>query len=160
MKTRPCWIPPLRCPFVSVPPPKPWLLASKFKCSSALHGGVRAGTWAFTGRSEWWRRGAGPCHRGSAHASSRRYWHGGQRHCLYGAPVTRAQILQALQALWRSLVAHVEPQWLVGLAVVHDGLFVSIEGQRAQLVGDLLEETQVARRNVGAGGRREERREG
>lgn len=138
------------------PPPdrgKPWLLASKLECSGALHGGVRADAGAFAGRSEGRWRGAGPWNRGSAYASSGGCWHGGQRHCLYSAPVAWAQVLQALQALRRSLVAHVEPQRLVGLAVVHDGLFVSVEGQCAQLVGDLLGETEVARRKGVAGGR-------
>lgn len=169
MKTRPCWISPSSaaplCPchsHILRPPPdrsKPWLLASKLKCSGALHGGVRAGAGAFAGRSEGWRRGAGPWHRGSAYASNRGCWHRGQRHCLYGAPVARAQVLQALQALRRSLVAHVEPQRLVGLAVVHDGLFVSVEGQRAQLVGDLHGETWGAQRKV-AGGKGETERKG
>lgn len=151
----------LRCSFMSMsyilrPPPdrsKSCLLASKLECSGALHGGVRANAGAFARRSEGWRRGAGPWHRSSAYASSRRCWHGGQCHCLYGAPVAWAQVLQALQALRRSLVAHVEPQRLVGLAVVHDRLFVSVEGQRSQLVGDLLGETEGARRKGGAGGR-------
>lgn len=126
---------------------KPLLLASKLECSGALHGGVRAGGRAFTWWSEGRRRGAG--HRDSAQASCWGCWHGGQCHCLYGAPVARAQALQALQALRRSLVAHVEPQWLVGLTVVHNRLFVSVKGQRAQLVGDLLERQKWSGGKVG-----------
>lgn len=115
------------------------MLASKFECSGALGGGERATAGAFTRWSEGRWRGARPWHRGTY---AGRCGHSRQRHCLYGAPIARPQVLQALQALRRSLVAHVEPQWLMSLAVVHDRLLISVEGQRAQLVGDLFRKTE------------------
>lgn len=114
-------------------------LASKFECAGALGGRKRAAAGTFSRWSEgWWRR-ARPWH-GGTYAGSR--GHGRQRHCLYSAPITRPQVLQALQALWGSLIAHVEPQGLMGLAVVYDRLFIAVEGQRTQLVGDLFRWTE------------------
>ncbi len=55
-------------------------------------------------------------------------------HSLDGAPLTGGKLLQALR---RPLVAHVEPQGLMSLAVVHYGLLVPVEGQSAHLVRDL-----------------------
>ena len=114
-----------------------WLvpLASKFECAGALDGGIGNADGTFALWSEGWRRRARPWHRGT-HCGS--WGHGRQRHCLYSAPITWPQVLQPLQALWGSLVTHVEPQGLMGLAVVYDGLFIAVEGQRTQLVGDLF----------------------
>lgn len=122
------------------------LLASEFECASALGGRKRATAGTFSRWSEgWWRR-ARPWHRGTYAGTGR---HGRQRHCLYGAPIARSQVLQTLQALWRTFIAHVEPQWLMGLAVVHNRLFIAIEGQCTQLMGDLFRERERERRRSG-----------
>lgn len=110
-------------------------LASKFERAGALD--IRKGT---AGTFGWWserrwRRRARPWPRGNYAGS---WGHGGQRNCLYSAPITWPQVLQALQALWGSLVAHVEPQGLMGLAVIYNRLFIAIEGQRTHLVGNLF----------------------
>lgn len=58
-------------------------------------------------------------------------------HSLDGAPLAGGKLLQPLQALGGTIVAHVEPQGLMRLAVVHYGLLVPVEGQSAHLVRDL-----------------------
>lgn len=150
MKTRPHWItssaaPSLQChhyPEVLAPPltTRLGLLASKFERAGALDGSKRTSAGPFSRWSEGRRWRARPWHRG-AYAGC--CGNGRQRHCLYSAPIAWPQVLQALQALQalrRSLVAHVEPQRLMGLAVVHDRLLIAVERQRAQLVGDLFRE--------------------
>lgn len=63
--------------------------------------------------------------------------HGRKGHSLDGAPLTGGKLLQALQALRGTLIAHVEPQGLMRLAVVHNGLLVPVEGQSAHLMRNL-----------------------
>lgn len=75
--------------------------------------------------------------------------HRRQCHRLHSAPIARPQVLQTLQALRRSFIAHVEPQRLMGLAVVYDRLFIAVEGQRTQLVRDLFTDTEYRRRQKG-----------
>lgn len=108
-------------------PPTWGLLAFKFERTSALGLRERSATGSFSGWSEgrWWRTRTRHC---SAYAGA--WGHSRQCDCLYSTPITRSQFLQPLQALWRSLVAHVEPQRLMGLAVVYNRLFVAVEGQR------------------------------
>lgn len=114
---------------------QPDSLASKFERASALGGRKRttAGNFSLWYEGGW--RGAGPWHRG-AYAGSR--GHSRQGHCLYCAPIAWPQVFESLQALRWAFVAHVEPQGLVGLAVVYNRLLVAIEGQRTHLVGDLI----------------------
>lgn len=76
-------------------------------------------------------RGAGP--RGGRVEGG----YGGKGHSLDGAPLARGELVQPLHALRGTLVAHVQPQGLMGLAVVHYGLLVPVEGQRAHLVRHL-----------------------
>lgn len=149
LKTRPHWItsspaPSFQChgeseALAPLPTIRLGLLASKFQCASALGRRKRTAAGTFSRWSEGrWRR-ARPWHRGTYAGS---WGHGRQSHCLYSAPITRSQVLQALQALWGSLIAHVEPQGLMGLAVVYNRLFIAVEGQRTQLVGDLFRQTE------------------
>lgn len=145
METRSHWItssaaPPVHCYCYSEAlallwPPMRSLLASKFQRASALRGRVRSGTGYFSRWSEgrWWR--TRPRH-GGTYAGT--WGHSGKRNCLQSTPVTWSQVLQPLQALRRSLVAHVKPQRLMGLAVVYNRLLVAVEGQRAQLVRNLF----------------------
>lgn len=145
METRSHWItssaaPPVHCYCYSAAlallcPPMRSLLASKFQRASTLRGRVRSATGHVSRWSEGRRWRTRPRH-GSTYAGT--WGHSGKCNCLYSTPVTWSQVLQPLQALRRSLVAHVKPQRLMGLAVVHNRLLVAVEGQRAQLVRNLF----------------------
>lgn len=117
----------------------PSSLASKFECAGecagALSGRKSAAAGTFNRWSERWRRRARPWDGGTHGGGS---GNGRQSHCLYSTPIAWPQVLQALQALWGSLIAHVEPQGLMSLAVVYDRLLIAVEGQCAHLVRDLF----------------------